>query len=177
MKTILGIILLISAISCENRNHIDEGDSENKEVLPLRIDTLDTGIKVIHTPSMVYATLNTKDPDKRGKYQMQHTTSVEALYEDLEIIEFGAYAWLNNQWELKTIYDRPFNQDEFIKWYNCNDGLIIKGEKYSDTDNWIGKGNVLNGREFDGLWYFIGKNKDGKLFVGKKEVTGIMKMK
>lgn len=175
MRILIGIILIIGITSCsDNLEHSNDGIKSN---LPPKIDSLTIGLKVIHSPSTVFATINQKDPEKRGQYQLQHSTSVEALKEDLEIVEFGAYVWENNQWVLKTIYDRPFNKEEFIKWYKCEKGILKKGMKYSDNDNWMAKTNSLNREEMKGLWYFIGKNNEGKLFVGSSEIKGFFKLK
>ena len=125
----------------------------------------------------MFATINTKDPEKRGKYQMKFSTAVESINEDLEIAEFGAYFWENDKWVLKSIYDRPFNKKEFMKWYNSEDGKIRLGQKYSDNDNWLGKSNSLNGNTYEALLYFIAKNPKGEQFVGAKEIIGVMKMK
>ncbi|NVK63841.1 MAG: hypothetical protein HWE22_04605 [Flavobacteriales bacterium] len=108
---------------------------------------------------------------------MKFTTSVESINEDLEIVEFGAYFWENDKWVLRSIYDRPFNKEEFIKWYNSQDGKIKLGKKYSDNDNWLGKSNSLNGNTYKALLYFIAKNPKGERFVGAKEIIGVMKMK
>ncbi len=78
---------------------------------------------------------------------------------------------------LTTIYNRPFNKEEFAKWYNCKNGVLKKGISYSDKDNWIGKTNKLSGKRIKGLWYFIGKNRKGKLLVGASEIIGILKMR
>ena len=111
--------------------------THSKHNLPKELKDFPVGIEVVHTPDKVYATDNTKDPGKRGEFQLQHSTSVKALYEDLEITEFGAYLWNKDHWEMKTIYGRPFNANEFSKWYNCENGLLKKGCTYVDSDNWM----------------------------------------
>jgi len=173
--SILTLLLSLFLFSCKIKPAHTEVKNERK--WPAKIDTLSIGIEVNHSPSYVYATENTKDPEKRGKYQLQHATSVKSINEELVIVEFGGYVWYNNEWVLKTIYDRPFNKEEFTKWYKCENGILKKGIPFTDNDNWMGKTNVLSGREISGLWYYIGKNKNGEMFVGAKEISGILKLK
>lgn len=153
------------------------GPNRLPEDYPEKLKELPIGLEVIHNTSEVYATINTKDPEKWGLYQLQFKTSVTALEEDLEIIEFGGYLWKDNLWELRSIYARPFNAEEFAKWYGCENGQLKKGVSYSDSDNWLGKGDVLNSVEIKCIWYFIAKNEGGEKFVGASELVGYMKLK
>ncbi|MFT5823952.1 MAG: hypothetical protein ACI8ZM_005218 [Crocinitomix sp.] len=152
------------------------GQNDFPNNYPEKIKELPLGMEVLHNPEEVYATVNTKDPEKWGAYQLQFTTSVKAISEDLEIIEFGGYIWENEQWEFRSIYDRPFNTEEFNKWYGCENGILKKDKTYSDTDNWMGKTNYLSGREIKSLWYFIAKNDAGEKFVGAQEIVGYVKL-
>lgn len=159
-------------VGCESST----GERPNDE-LPARIAELQEGLRVSHSTDTIYASINTKDPDTRGKYQMKFATSVETKVGDLEIVEFGSYLWKSGKWEFTSIYNRPFNSEEFNKWYGADNGKILKGEKYTDADNWLGKSNDLNGKTYKALFYFIGKNDHGQKFVGWKEIVGVMKLK
>jgi hypothetical protein len=168
MKNVINLIILaIFITSCSQINM-------NSENWPEKLTSLETGIVVQHSADTVYATINKKDPEKRGKYQLKFTTTVYATKEDLKIIEFGGYTWKDNQWVFSSIYDRPFNTDEFEKWYGAKDGKLILGEKISDTDNWLAKTNELTGQTFKGLWYFIGENTNHEKFIGVKEIVGVL---
>ena len=134
------------------------------------------GIEVVHTPSYVYASINQKDPAKRGVYQLEFNTTVIAINEDLEIVEFGGYDLINDEWVLYTVYDRPFNKEEFSSWYGCENGILKKGVAYSDSENWIAKSDVLSGRKVKSLWYFIAKNKQGTFFKGVEIVEGVLEL-
>lgn len=144
---------------------------------PEKLQHMEIGLKVTHSMDTVFATINAKDPENRGKYQMKFATTVESINEDLEIIEFGGYFWENDTWTFKSIYNRPFNKAEFNKWYKSKNGKLRLGKKYSDNDNWLGKSNSLNGNNYKALLYFIAKNPKGEKFVGGKEIVGVMKMK
>jgi hypothetical protein len=181
---LFGIFVLVSCSNSEKSDHSSEIESseidnveQSSRVWPKKLASLPVGMEVRHNPAVVFATENTKDPEKWGTYQLQLTTSVVALEEDLEIIEFGGYLLEDDQWVFRSIYDRPFDKEEFIDWYNCPEGLLQKGVSYSDHDNWLAKTDNLSGQRIISLWYFIGKNKNGNKFVGASEVIGHVSMK
>jgi hypothetical protein len=175
MKALVAILLTLSvlSVSCS----LDNGEimtSEDIE-LPKELMDLPIGIEVRHSKDKVYAEINTKDPEKRGKYKWHYSTSVKSLNEGLTVVEFGAYVLTNGSWQHNTIYDRPFNKEEFAKWYSCLNGELIKGTEFTDLNNWS-KGNNLDGDSAKSLWYFIGENKNGKRFRGTAEITSIHKL-
>ncbi|WP_027418199.1 hypothetical protein [Crocinitomix catalasitica] len=124
--------------------------------------------------AQVYTELNEKDPEKRGKYKWHYETTVKSTNEDLTIIEFGAYLLMNGNWEKTSIYDRPFNSEEFAKWYSCPNGELEKGVGYSDFNNWS-KGDKLDSKTQETLWYYIGVNNVGKKFKGTAKIISIHK--
>lgn len=165
------IILLLAMYSCSTLK-------EKQSVpWPKKIANLDKGLIVTHSADTVYATINTKDPDKRGKYQLQFTTSVSSKKGNIEIIEFGAYLLTDNNWEFVSIFDRPFNNEEFAKWYNCEDGIIDEGKTFSDNDNWLRKTNKLDNKTIVSLWYYIGVDDEGNKVVGAREIVGVAREK
>jgi hypothetical protein len=144
---------------------------------PEKITNLDNELTVEHSVDTVFATINTKDPEKRGKYQLQFTTSIASLKGTVRIEEFGGYLLKDNEWSLASIYNRPFNNEEFAKWYRCENGTLNEGETYSDKDNWLGKTNKLTNDTIVSLWYYIGTNEKGKKVVGAKEIIGVLREK
>ena len=163
---ILGFILSI-VLNCSPTIQKDTA-------LPEMLRNIPIGIEVNHSKEIVYAEFNEKDPEKRGKYKWHYETTVKSTIEDLTIIEFGAYIWANKIWSQKTIYDRPFNKEEFAKWYSCSDGELIKGKEFTDFNNW-NKGNTLDGKTHKTLWYFIGVNKSGEKYKGTAEIISVHK--
>lgn len=145
--------------------------------LPDNIKHLSNELIVTHSTDTVCATLNTKDPETRGKYQLKHTTSVRSDLGDVQIEEFGGCFLVGDQWVLKTIYDRPFNADEFSRWYNCPNGQMKKGKSYQDSDNWLSKMNSLSGDTTVGLWYYVGKDANGKKVMGAKDIVRIARLR
>lgn len=166
----LGMIFFV--VGCTN----SKADNATKN-WPKKLQNLETGLKVTHSADTIFAAINTKDPEQKGRYQLQFTTTVESIDEDLEIVEFAAYFWENEKWVFKSMFDRPFNKNEFDKWYNSENGQILLGETYSDNDNWLVKSDYLNGETYKALLYFIARNKQGEKFVGAREIVGEMKMK
>ena len=143
---------------------------------PSEITSLPVGLEVINNPSVVYASLNKKD-SLLYKYKLAFETEVHALDENLEIVNFGGYIWIDGKWVFQTMYGRPFNKEEFIKWYGSNNGEIILDSVYTDRENWLTKTNVLNGSKIRLLNYFIAKNTKGEKFYGASEVIGYQKNK
>lgn len=104
-----------------NTNHIQDIE------LPEKLKSIPLGIEVKHSKTNVYAEFNEKDPEKFGKYKWHFETNLRSPNENLKIIEFGTYLRKGNKWEFAFIYDRPFNSEEFAKWYSCDDAILKKG--------------------------------------------------
>jgi len=164
LSTMFTVLLACSSLGQKDSN------------LPDKLIDIPTGLEVKHSDTIVYAIINEKDPDKYGKYKWHFETTVTAISEDLKIVEFGAYLWLDNEWVLRTIYDRPFNQVEFEKWYSCESALLKKGQSCTDKNNWS-KAHRLEGQKTKALWYFIGVNANDDKFKGTAEITTIGELK
>jgi hypothetical protein len=160
------ILFLFILISCSSGNN-------EKNNLPDKISSLPVGIKVTHNTNPVYASLN-QDSTRGEKYKWFYQTSVSSLNEDLEIIEFGGYVFNGNKWVEKNIGYRPFNNEEFEKWYNCSSGIITKDKTCTDINNWTTSHSLTNSKN---LWYYIGKNKNDEKFVGYAEIEMIGQLK
>lgn len=169
MPTSLFFLFFLFLLSCSSSRNPYPDWPEN-------IKHLSNELIVTHSTDTVYATLNTKDPEKRGKYQLKHSTGVRCDFGDVQIEEFGGCLLVGDEWVLKSIYDRPFNADEFSRWYDCPNGLMKKGVTYEDTDNWLSKMNSLSGDTTVGLWYYVGTDENGKKVMGAKEIVGIARI-
>ena len=77
------ILLSLSGLLVTFLFSCSESDADIKKNWPKKLQQYDIGLKVTHSSDTVYATLNTKDPETHGNYQMQFTTTVEALNENL----------------------------------------------------------------------------------------------
>jgi len=165
------VIFSILIFSCTTKI----GSQKEYNDWPKEITDLPVGLKVINNPNEIYASLNQKDSLKY-KYKLAFETEVRALKEDLEIVDFGGYIWDGNKWVFQSMYGRPFNKQEFIKWYGSNSGEISLDFVYADRNNWLVKTNNLNGSSMRFLNYFIAKNAKGEKFYGVSEVIGYQKL-
>jgi hypothetical protein len=176
-KPLLIISLLsftIFADSCVSEVVKDEAETVHD--LPKKLQNIPIGIEVMHTLDTVYATINTKDPEKRGIYQLQFSTSVSSINQTLVVTEFSAFILKDGKWVMRTIYDRAFNNEEFEKWYDCPDGVLQLDQTYTDEDNWLAKGNKLNGMTLNAIIYVKAVDSDGIEFIGYKRIVGILEL-
>lgn len=141
----------IPKMTTENKQQI-QTDEPNR-LLPEKLRGIDYGIVGSHFPNPTYATF------EDGMYVWKHDTSVMATKEDLQIVEFGSYVFTDQGWYLRVTNDAKF----FEKTYNCKDGILKKGKTYTDPTSWRRSESLYAG---DAMWYYIAKNKNGKLFKG-----------
>jgi polyisoprenoid-binding protein YceI len=162
MKTNLKVIalglLFIFLTSFNTNSKIEKTNSlshieELNRLLPEKLRGIDYGIQGSHFPNPTYATL------EDGMYVWKHDTSVKATFEDLQIVEYGSYIYTDKGWYLRVTYDNQF----FAKTYNCKDGILKKGKTYTDPTSWRKSEKLFAG---DAMWFYIAKNKAGKLFKG-----------
>jgi hypothetical protein len=142
-------------------------DVSEQDAKVRQLAALPVGIRVTHTPNPVKAQAG----GRSGlPYTWQYETRVAAISEDVSIVEFGALVRKRPQsdsWELRTIYDRPFNAAEFADWYSCPGALVRKGTSCADPSNYTGS-DRLEG--FETRWYFIGRTRAGRLVKGEEIV-------
>ena len=143
---------------------------DNEENIPDIIKGIPVKIEVRHSPNDIYAEKDTKN----GYYYWKHKTYVKALESNIEIIEFGTYNYKNGEWVLGNFTQKPYKADRFELWYTqdkgngkyefCRDGILKLGMEYCDETNYSVKNAKLVER--DGLWYYLGKDIEGKLVCG-----------
>ena len=95
--------------------------------IPEALKKYEREITVTHSKDTIFAEVYTGTKKNRMKYVWNYKTTVTAKNKTLEIIEFGGYNHTNREWDSKTIYNRPFNNTEFSKWYACEHGVLKKG--------------------------------------------------
>ncbi len=160
MKNIL-LFLLIILMACSS-------PAEKSAHLPAKIKDLPIGIKVSHNVDTAYATLNT-DLDRGYKYKWIIETTVSTMDKELVITEFGGFSFENNSWVERNYDSRAYNTTDFEQWYNAPGGILKKGMKYTDFNNWSTSDNLSAG-ESEAIWYFIGEDKEGNKYVGYKSI-------
>lgn len=136
----------------EKINFLTQNEEPNR-LLPEKLRGIDYGIQGTHFPNPTYATL------ENGMYVWKHDTSVKATAEDLQIVEYGSYVYTDNGWYLRVTYDTKM----FAETYHCKNGILKKGKTYTDPASWRKSDKLYGG---DAMWFYIAKNKAGKLFKG-----------
>ena len=132
--------------------------SEPNRLLPEKLRNIDYGIVGSHFPNPTYATF------EEGIYIWKHDTSVKSMSEDLTIVEYGSYVYTDRGWYLRVTYDNKM----FEKTYNCKGGILKKGKTYTDPTSWRRSEKLTSG---DAMWFYIAKNKAGKLFKGTAYIS------
>lgn len=132
---------------------IDDQQTEPNRLLPEKLRGIDYGILGSHFPNPTYAVF------EDGMYVWKHDTSVKATSEDLQIIEYGSYVYTDEGWYLRVSY----TPEDFEKTYHCKNALLKKGKTYTDPTSWRRSEKLFGG---DAMWFYLAKNKDGKLFKG-----------
>ncbi len=128
-------------------------NNEPNRLLPEKLRGIDYGIQGSHFPNPTYATF------EDGMYVWKHDTSVTATTEDLQIVEYGSYVYTDKGWYLRVTYDVKM----FAETYNCKNGMLKKGKTYTDPSSWRRSEKLVSG---DAMWFYIAKNKEGKLYKG-----------
>jgi hypothetical protein len=125
--------------------------------LPDKLKDIKGEITAVHFPSPVHPV---QVPTKKGdRYFWKHNTSVVSVESNVQITEFGAYIFYNDQWNLRVTMDTR----EFAKLFDCPKGLMKQGEPYTFVKNWRGDTRLYGGWA---LWYFIGVDESGNQVGG-----------
>ncbi len=156
----LGFILLATFLSSCN----------SEDDLPTAIKGIPVKIEVRHSPDDIFAE---KDIET-NHYIWKHKTYVRSIEGNIKIIEFGTYNFEDGKWVLGNFTKKPFKTERFELWYArekedgayelCIDGILIQDIEYCDQANYsVNNANLV---EYNGLWYYLGKDKDENLVCG-----------
>jgi hypothetical protein len=132
-------------------------------ITPEELDKIPEGIKVLHEPKMVLASLSGKSV-RRSKYTWWYKTTVSTADDDVTIIQFGGFAWKDGKWFPGSFTGKPYTVEDFADWYKCPKGVLKKGESYSDPTNWASEPELVAGKT---RWYFIGVDGTGRRVKGE----------
>ena len=102
-----------------------------------------------------------------------YRTTVRAIDDDVRIFEFGAFGWHNGKWYFSTIYNRPFNAEEFAEWYSCPNATVSKAKSCNDPKNYSVGDQLSSVRS---KWYFIGTNTKVQKVKGEAVVESLAKV-
>lgn len=128
------------------------------DVIPEKLEGMKNIIQVNHFPKENH-------PIKIDEaYYWKHATSILCNESQITIIEFGAYLYYNNQWNLRKSY--PLK--ELDKYFGTRKQVMLQGEPYTWPKNWRTDNRLFGGWA---MWYFIGKTKDGELVCGYETIN------
>ena len=94
-----------------------------------------------------------------GTYYWKHATSILNKKSDLTIIEYGAYLFYNDTWNLRKSY--PLK--ELDKTFGTKNQFVSQSEPYTWAKNYRTDKKLFGGWA---LWYFIGKTSSGEIVCG-----------
>lgn len=124
---------------------------------PEKLEALPRLIKVNHFPKI-------NDPIKiKDTYYWKHATSIFCKSNEVTIIEYGAYLYYNNQWNLRASY--PIR--ELDKTFGTKKQFMNQAEPYTWTKNYRTDKKLFGGWA---LWYFIGITPDGTKICGYETI-------
>ena len=148
-------IILLCICTCVTAQ-IKYGTPTN-EPLPEKLQNLKQAIQVNNFPKTVDA-VKIKDD-----YYWKHTTSILCKDSAITILEYGAYLFYNNTWNLRKSY--PLKTLD--KSFGTKKQKLLQAQPYTWTNNWR-VGNKLYGGW--AMWYFIGKTATGELVCGYEKI-------
>lgn len=144
----ISLIYLLSSFS-----YGQDYGTPTKNDIPEKLKGLKVDIEVMNFPKI-------NDPIKiDDTYYWKHTTSILSRNSDIQIVEFGAYLFYNNTWNLRESYDLKY----LDKYFGTKKQKLDQGQPYVWKDNWrVGK-QLYGGWA---LWYFIGINANNEKVCG-----------
>ena len=154
MKNAITIMLLF--ISTLGSAQIEYGTPTN-EPLPEKLQNLKQVILVNSFPKVIDA-VKIKD-----QYYWKHTTSILCKDSAITIVEYGAYLFYNNTWNLRKSY--PLKTLD--KTFGTKKQKLLQAQPYTWTNNWRIDNKLYGGWA---LWYFIGKTPTGTLVCGYEKI-------
>lgn len=155
MKTKITLLLLV--LFQFTYAQVDYGTPTN-EAVPEKLKDLKIGIEVMHFPKE-------NDPIKiKDKYYWKHATAILSKESEIKIIEFGAYIFYNEQWNLRMSYDLK----DLDKYFGTKEHIMLQGQPYVWAGNWRVGDQLFGGWA---MWYFIGINDKGEAICGYETIN------
>lgn len=127
-------------------------------LLPEKLNGLRTIIDVIHFPKE-------NDPIKiKNKYYWKHATAILCKESEIKIIEYGAYLYYNDTWNLR----RDYPIKELDKLFGTKKQIMLQGEPYIFIKNWRVDEKLFGGWA---MWYFIGVTSNNEKVCGYGKIN------
>jgi hypothetical protein len=155
MKTaITFLFLFVIQITCAQ---VDYGTPPN-DALPEKLQGIRNAIDVVHFPKE-------NDPIKiKDTYYWKHATAILCKESEIEIIEYGAYLYYNNTWNLRRAY--PIK--ELDKLFGTKKHIMLQAPPYIFLENWRVDKKLFGGWA---MWYFIGTTSDNETVCGYGKIN------
>ncbi|MDC8002972.1 hypothetical protein POV27_02855 [Aureisphaera galaxeae] len=155
MKAIVYLLCLLSTTAITAQ--ADYGTPTDAS-LPEKLRGLRKAIEVNHFPKE-------NDPIKiENTYYWKHATSVLCRESEITVMEYGAYIYYNDQWNLRQVY--PLK--DLDKTFGTKKQILNQAEPYTWNKNWRVGESLFGGWA---LWYFIGKTADGETVCGYETIN------
>jgi len=147
------IVLLLSSYMFGQVNY----GTPPENSIPEKLQGIPRLIDVQHFPKI-------NDPVKIGEtYYWKHATSILCKETEVTIIEYGAYLYYNDQWNLR----RKYPLKELKKTFGVSNKTLLQAHPYTWANNWRTDTRLYGGWA---LWYFIGKTSDGTTICGYETI-------
>lgn len=161
----LRIAALSLVVICSGCSDI-KGEIDDLPPLPESISNLPIGIIVepaesIVEPQLEEADIKSLSSTPNPVYRWDHPITINGLDEDVQILEYGVFVWIDGQWYDATEEQHPYPAEEFAEAFQCEDALLITGKSYQSErfSNWR---NVPQDEPVIVRWYFIGETEEGR---------------
>ncbi|WP_027394938.1 hypothetical protein [Aquimarina latercula] len=156
------IVLLIASTLNSLTAQIQYGTPINEE-LPDKLKTLRKAIEVNNFPKKIDAI------KIDNRFYWKHNTAILCKENEIKIIEYGAYLFYNNTWNLRKSY--PLK--ELNKNFGTKKEVMKQSQPYTWTKNWRTDSSLFGGWA---MWYFIGITKDGETVCGYQKIETTNKL-
>ena len=134
--------------------------TDKTRILPDSLRNIPVSIFISHSPNPNYPIINDSTDVYTVKYLWKHSTFVQSIDKDLEVIKAGSFVWFSEKGWFENI---EYDKEMFSEKFNCINGILKKGVSYCYKKNYRNGNNLFAG---DALWYVIAKDKDGKIYKG-----------
>ncbi|WP_299898209.1 hypothetical protein [uncultured Aquimarina sp.] len=125
--------------------------------LPEKLSSLRRAISVKNFPKSIDAI---KIDDR---YYWKHNTAILCKESEITIIEYGAYLFYNDTWNLRKSY--PLK--ELNKNFKTKKQVMKQSQPYTWANNWRTDDTLFGGWA---MWYFIGITEDGETVCGYEKI-------
>lgn len=150
MRALLNFVLVLSALTMSGQVNYE---TPPEGLIPEKLQGIPVAIEVMHFPKV-------NDPIKiKDSYYWKHATAVLSNQSEAKVVEYGAYLYYNDRWNLRKSY--PLK--ELGKTFGIKNEQLLQGQPYIWTDNWRVGDSLFGGWA---LWYFIAETPAGEKICG-----------